>query len=345
MTSHLLDSFADESLIAALRRSLGSLPVTTSVAVAISGGADSAMLAVHAAALAREQGWTLRLFHVHHGLQDAADAWAEQVTQLARLLDVSLDIARVQVDTRSGLGIEAAARNARYAALADMAARHSVSTILLAHHHHDQAETLLLRLLRGTGPRGMAGMATAMVRDGINYLRPWLSVSRAMILGQAQRWADMTGWHAVADPTNIDTHYGRGAVRSLLAPLLDKRWPGWRASLARHARQAAEATEILDEVAEADFVGLEPDDQRRSFSLAAWRLLQPAHQVLVLRYWLACHDVAMPTEARLAELVRQLRQLHALGHDRQMLFVHGRVQVRCQRGRVMLEPRANLAEC
>ena len=332
----------DETLLAAVRDSLSGLPQHESVAVAVSGGADSAMLAVHASLAAREAGRAVRLFHVHHGLQATADGWAEHVGALAQRLDVPLDVVRVSVDTQAGLGIEAAARNARYEALAGLAARHGVQAILLAHHHYDQAETLLLRLLRGTGPRGMAGMARAMTRDGICYLRPWLGIRRPVILRQAQRWFEATGWQVVADPSNLDTRYGRGAVRSLLAPVLDARWPGWRDSLARHGRQAAEANVILDEVAEADFAGLDPDAAGLSFSLAAWRELAPAHQVLVLRHWFSRHGVAMPTETRLAELVRQLRQLHALGHDRQMLFAHDTVQVRCRRGRVMLEPRIRM---
>lgn len=360
---------ADPALADAVRQALAGLPAGAPVAVAVSGGADSAMLAVHVAhavAAARErggagrsvamqvqdvdaamtggqEGGSLRLFHVHHGLQEAADGWADQVSSLARLLDVPLDIVRVAVDTGAGLGVEAAAREARYAALADLARRHDAKAVLLAHHRHDQAETLLLRLLRGTGPSGMAGMARDMARGGVRYLRPWLDVDRGAILAAARRWAEATGWQVVADPTNEDARYGRGAVRTLLAPVLDARWPGWRDSLARHARQAAEAAAILDEVARRDFAGLEPSEDGRSFGLAAWRRLAPAHQTLVLRYWFDRHGARMPTEARLAELVRQLRQLHALGHDRQLLVGHGAVQVRCVRGRVILEPRARRA--
>jgi len=179
--------------------------------------------------------------------------------------------------------------------------------------------------------------ARETVRDGVRYLRPWLDVARSDILAQAQRWADATGWQAVVDPTNLDVHYGRGAVRTLLAPALDARWPGWRKQLARHARLAGQTSALLDEVAQADFSGLSPSEDGRSFSLAAWRALASAHQMLVLRYWLTRHGVAMPTEAKLAELARQLRQLHALGHDRQMCVAHAGVQIRCVRGRVAME--------
>jgi len=331
----------DFRLNEAVRAALVGVCASDPLAVAVSGGADSAMLAVHAAHVARVQGRALRLFHVHHGLFDAADDWADQVAALADLLNLPLDLVRVSIDTGTGLGLEAAAREARYAALAGLAQRHGTTAILLAHHRHDQAETLLLRLLRGTGPGGMTGMASQTWRDGVRYLRPWLDADRRLILTQAGRWADATGWHAVVDPSNEDPRYARGAVRTLLAPALDERWPGWRDNLARHARQAADMALILDEVAQADFAVLEPSSDGRSFGLAAWRRLAPAHQALALRYWFGRHGVRMPTEAKLAELMRQLRQLHALGHDRQMLVEHGAVQVRCVRGRVALEPRAS----
>jgi len=279
----------------------------------------------------------VRLFHVHHGLQDAADSWVGQVRALGRLLDAPVDVARVSVDVRTGLGIEAAARAARYAAFASLAREHGVAAVLLAHHRDDQAETVLLRLLRGVGIEGMAGMARETVRDRVRYLRPWLEVDRSEILAQAGRWAQATGWQAVADPTNLDARYGRGALRTLLAPALDARWPGWRKQLARHARLAGETSALLEEVAQADFAGLAPSEDGRSFSLLAWRALTAPHQTLVLRYWLARHGVAAPTEAKLAELARQLRQLHALGHDRQMSVVHAGVRIRCVRGRVVLE--------
>jgi len=308
------------------------------------------MLAVSVASLVASPGTAsgldghVRLFHVHHGLHDDADAWAAQVQALGQLLDLPVDVARVAVATDTGLGVEAAARAARYEALNRLAREHGVAAVLLAHHQDDQAETVLLRLLRGTGLAGMAGMAREVVKDGVRdgggdgvrYLRPWLDVDRREVLAQAGRWAAATGWRAVDDPTNLEARYGRGALRTQVAPALDARWPGWRGQLARHARRAAESVALLDEMAQADFAGLSPADDARSFSLAAWRALASAHQTLVLRYWLTRHGVAMPTEARLAELMRQLRQLHALGHDRQMCVAHAGVQIRCVRGRVVL---------
>ncbi|MFY2995743.1 tRNA lysidine(34) synthetase TilS [Achromobacter xylosoxidans] len=323
-----------------MRRALHALPRPPGrFAVAVSGGADSAMLALHAAAVARERGGGVVLLHVHHGLQAAADGWRDQVEALAGLLGAPLRQARVEVDAAGGKGIEAAARDARYAALARLADEEGIGVVLLAHHRNDQAETVLLRLLRGTGLAGMAAMAPLKSRDGLTYLRPWLDQDRATILRAAQAFADATDWQPVQDPTNADPRYTRAALRELLAPVLDARWPGWRAIVARHARHMAEANEILDEVARADFAALEPDADGASFSLAAWRRLSPARQALVLRHWMGRQGARMPTEARLNDLLRQLRGLHSLGHDRQLRVEQAGHVVRCHRGRVWIEPR------
>lgn len=327
-------------LITALRRALLALPERPPrIAVALSGGADSAMLAVHAAALVRELGMELMLFHVHHGLQDAADAWTQHVRALADLLALPLSVARVEVAQAAGKGIEAAARDARYAALAQLAREQGVTHILLAHHRNDQAETVLLRLLRGTGLAGMAAMAPVSRRDGLLYLRPWLEVDRDAILHAADAVAAATGWRPVQDPTNADPHYTRAALRELLAPVLDARWPGWRGIVARHARHMGEAAEILDEVAREDFAMLDPSGDGASFSLQAWRGLSEARQAHVLRHWLERNGARMPTDARMRDLLRQLRGLHSLGHDRQLRVEQAGHVIRCHRGRVWVEPR------
>jgi tRNA(Ile)-lysidine synthase len=322
-------------LASPVRAVLRSLPAGTQrIAAAVSGGADSAMLALAAAHAARGLGIDLILFHIHHGLQAQADEWAAHVESLGVLLDVPVLQARVRVPDDTGKGVEAAAREARYEALAGLARQAGVMHILLAHHQDDQAETVLLRLLRGAGLQGMAAMAPQSVRDGICYLRPWLAVPRIAIREAAAGFALTQGWQPVEDPTNTDARYTRAAVRTQLKPALDARWPGWQAIVARHARHMAEAAEVLAEVAQADLRSLGFEKADASFSLAAWRNLPPARQVHVLRHWLAGLNLPMPSDARLAELARQLRQLHAMGHDRQLRWEHAGGVVGCVRGRV-----------
>jgi tRNA(Ile)-lysidine synthase len=326
----------DEALCAGLA-SLSSKP--TKVAVAVSGGTDSATLAVRASKVAARQHISLCLFHIHHGLQNVADDWAAHVHRLGTLIGAPVYEARPVVTLTQGIGIEAAAREARYSALAELAKHQGVSHVLLAHHRDDQAETVLLRLLRGTGVEGLAAMSTTTRRDSLTYLRPWLDIERSLILAAARAYTARTGWAPVQDPTNTDSRFTRGALRLQLAPILDVRWPKWRTILTRTARHMAEAAAILDEVARADLATLTSTPPQSSFSLAAWRNLSHARQTYVLRYWLRINGARMPTEARLADMVRQLRQLHALGHDREMRVRHGRHTVCCHRGRVWLEPR------
>ncbi len=324
------------NLQALLIKALGSLAPQAPIAVALSGGADSVALALIAAELCADTKRSLYLFHVHHGLMAAADAWVAHLQQFSHDLNIPLHVRHVQVDLAAGLGIEGAARDARYRALAQLCHEHGVTALLLAHHRQDQAETVLLRLLRGSGVSGLAAMRADVQRGGMRLLRPWLEVQRAELLSVAQAYEQRTGWAAVQDPSNTDPKYARGALRSALAPVLNTYWPAWCQTLVRHAKQASEANEVLAEVAALDLAALDVKPEDQSFSLLAWRSLSAARQALVVRHWLQEQGVAMPGERRLAELLRQLRQLHALGHDRELLWQHGSMTVRCKQGRVVL---------
>lgn len=325
-----------EAPLRALQQALTNFSSDQAVAVALSGGTDSVALALVAAEVCAQRAQPLYFFHIHHGLMPEADAWAEHLSELSRALAVPLIVRHVRVDLGQGLGTEASAREARYQALAELAAEHQVAAILLAHHQQDQAETVLLRLLRGAGVLGLSAMQEDVERQGLRLLRPWLEIERADLVAIAHDYAHRTGWHAVEDPSNIDPQYKRGAFRTELVPVLEQHWPAWRQTLVRHARQAADVSEILEEVVALDWQTLEPEASGQSFSLKAWRDLSPARQALVLRYWLDQQQLAMPGERRLADLMRQLRQLHALGHDRELLWQHGSHTVRCLRGRVSL---------
>lgn len=305
------------------------------VAVACSGGVDSAMLALHASLWARLQEHTLHIFHVHHGLQQPADGWVQQVHFLAQLLDVPCHTLRVQVDLTQGDGLESAARTARYQAFKKLSELTGAQHILLGHHLDDQAETVLLRLLRGAGINGMGAMATRTSRDGLSYLRPLLSIPRSELIAAAHRFAELTQWQPVWDPTNLQDEFTRGALRDRLVPHLNERWRGWQQVLSRHAQQSQETAQLLDEVAAEDLAQLKLAKDG-SFDLESWRQLKPARQALVLRHWLALQGQKMPSQARLNDMLKQLRQLHQLGFDRQMRIKHGDVFVCCSKGRVFL---------
>ncbi|GAA4334788.1 hypothetical protein GCM10023144_27380 [Pigmentiphaga soli] len=312
----------------ALDETFDGLPLAVrALAVAVSGGPDSSALAVLAAERAKARGLTLHLFHVHHGLHGAADAWAEQAAQLAQHLGLPFSHQRVDVELDDPAGLEAAARSARYAALAQMARSAGLDHILLAHHRDDQAETVMLRLLRGAGIEGMAAMAPMALRDGIVYLRPWLRVDRRQILDFIEAWGPAHGFDAVRDPSNLDPRFARGALRNDVLPAIERHWPGYRATLERFARLAGESAAVLRGLAEADLAAVQENQLSFDNSLRVSRLLAlPApRQMMVLRQWIASHGLAMPTETRLQELRRQLQ---AAGGDRQILMQHGATRLR-----------------
>lgn len=335
LATELIKPVVNKKIMGTLRQ-ITSEVKATQFAVACSGGVDSAMLALHAVLWAREQGHTLHLFHVHHGLQQRAEGWVQQVHSLAEQLGVPCHTVRVNVDLTRGDGMESAARNARYEAFIQLCDLTDVRHIFLGHHQDDQAETVLLRLLRGAGPTGMGAMLPVTQRGTIHYLRPLLGIPRADLIAVAELFAQVTFWEPVWDPTNLQDDYTRGALRERLTPHLDVRWHGWQRILGRHAQQSQEAAEILDEVAASELNALDLNEVDQSFDLALWRQLSAARQTLVLRYWLAQQNLKMPTQARLHDILRQLRQLHALGFDRQMRIKHDDAFVCCRRGRVFL---------
>lgn len=334
-----MSRLAAEVLETALVRVLDQLPPDRPLAVGLSGGPDSSALAICLARLLKDHR-ALYLFHVHHGLSDQADDWQARAQALADLIDRPLIARRVTVDHRAGLGLEAAARKARRAALIDLASEHHVSAILLAHHQQDQAETLLMRLLRGSGVEGLVSMVPMKQEVGLMWVRPWLDVPRSAIVEYVQAFMHDTAWLPVDDPSNHDATLARGLLRREVIPAMATHWPAWQVTLSRHARQAAQVSRLLARYGHKLIRELHSDEpghgQVPTLSLAKWRALDADEQVLVIRTWLTQANVKMPTEKRLNELVRQLNQVHAMGHDRQLRWQQRDAEVMCIRGQIHL---------
>ena len=247
--------------------------------VGFSGGLDSTVL-LHALAsdpAVRESG--LRALHVHHGLHPDADAWAAHCSAFCDALDVALTVARVAV-VADGRGPEAAARGARHAAFAD--ALDDGEVLALAHHRDDQAETFLLRALRGSGPDGLAAMQpTRRCGRGVLW-RPLLDVPRTALLDYAR----LHGLRWIEDPSNTDTALDRNFLRNRVMPLLRERWPEADAALARSAALSAEATRLLaadDAAALSRAATADP----AVLSRAGLAQLPRERRARVLRHWVA----------------------------------------------------------
>ena len=299
-------------------------PVT--LRIAYSGGRDSHVLlhwlASERAALGPHR---LRAAHVDHRLHADSARWAEHCAAVCAALDVPLDVHHVNARPASGDSPEAAARAARYAALA--AGLEDGDLLLTAHHQTDQAETVLLALVRGSGLAGAAAMP-AQRRFGRGWLlRPLLDWPAVRVA----RYADDHGLAWAEDPSNRDARFDRNFVRAEALPLLAGRWPAAATTLARHAAHAADAQALLDEIATADGAHA---PQLAVVQLAA---LSPARQRNLLRAWLHRHGAAAPSAARLDELLRQA--LTAAG-DRQVAVAVGAHRVRVWRGALYLTPSA-----
>lgn len=272
--------------------------------VALSGGADSTALLC---ACAERWPGQVRAVHVHHGLQAAADGFAAHCRQLCEQLSVPLAVCHVDARPAPGQSPEDAARQARYAALADAAQSHwpDAKGIALAQHADDQVETLLIALSRGAGLPGLASMPAQWQRAGLQWHRPWLQVAGADV----RQWLRDRGQVWVEDPSNRDVHLTRNRIRAQVLPALAQALPAFRDTFARSAAHAAQAQALLDELAAEvlEQVGLPP-------AIAALRALSPARQALVLRHWLKSQYQVTPSTAQLQELQAQLADCTTRGH-------------------------------
>lgn len=252
--------------------------------IALSGGLDSTVLLHQLATLARTETLPpLHAIHVHHGLQAAADAWPQHCQQLCDSLGVPLTVVHVQVTP--GASLEAAAREARYRAFEQAVGPGEV--LLTGQHRDDQAETLLFRLLRGTGVRGLAGMAAERALGQGWLLRPLLDVSRA----QLEQYANSHRLAWVEDPSNTDTRFSRNYLRNDVLPVIARRWPQFAQTFARTASHLAEAQGLLAELAAQDLrVASTPSPfpwlTLPSLDLGALQALSDARQRNALQHWL-----------------------------------------------------------
>lgn len=285
--------------------------------VGFSGGVDSAVLLELLSREAKAHPREITAVHVHHGLSPNADRWAQFCERFCAARSIPLDVVSVKVDRRAGEGIEAAAREARYAVYA----KRPEPFVALAHHLDDQAETVLLQLLRGTGLKGAAAMPAMRTLPGSRVViwRPLLGVSRAQILEFARE--EKLEW--VEDESNASVVHDRNYLRREIAPLLDARFSGWRDALARFARHAAEADALL-----AAQAGIDSPQMPLVAGLSA------ARRANALRAFLAAHRLAMPAESRLKEMTRQL---YGARPDARVRIEHDGVAIVRHRGAARVE--------
>jgi len=279
--------------------------------------------------LAPELGLTLSALHVHHGLSINADAWAIFCGDECAQRGVPLTVQRALIRRVAGKSLEAEARAARYAALAAADA----DIVALAHHADDQAETLLLQLLRGAGPHGLAAMPEQRpMRKGPALLRPFLALPRAAI----DAYAAARGLAWVDDESNANTGVKRNFIRHDVAPRVAAAFPGYPATLVRAAAHQAEAARLIDELAQYDAQGAIADDPVAGATLDRAALIAlaaraPHRARNLLRWFLRQHELSAPSAARLAAM---LDQLSRAAPDARVRLVHAGAELGFHRGRI-----------
>lgn len=305
------------------------------IAVAFSGGLDSAALLHLADGYAQDKRIELFAFHVHHGLSRNADEWLAHCERECGRLGIRFDARRVDVHASGRDSIEQAARVCRYAALGELCRLHGVPLLLTAHHQDDQAETVLLQLLRGAGVAGLSGMASAAEAPGLLgdvtpvLARPLLGLTRT----ELEEFASRHGIDHIEDESNDDLRYSRNALRHKVMPALDAYFPGYEQCVVRMSQHAQSAQRLLDELAAQDMKDCADGD---SMDIARLGTLGIDRQDNLLRYWFAQHRVRMPSTAWMEEL---RSQLFCAREDAQVRVVHPDCEVRRHRGRAFIIPR------
>src|SRR5215470_2258937 len=290
------------------------------VAVALSGGLDSMVLLDALSQLAAQHPFELRAVHVNHGLSPNAKTWADFCATQCAARDVPLEVHSLTLD-RKRANLEATARAGRY----DRLCASDADVIALAHHADDQAETVLLQLLRGAGARGLSAMPRFRAGKPA-LLRPLLGITRAMLGAYAA--ARSVAW--IDDESNAERRHKRNFLRHDIAPLLAAHFPGYPGTLARAAELQAESSELLDALAAHDGDGAYDASGLERARLIA---LSPARARNLLRWFLHHHGLKPPSQARLAEM---LRQLVAASPDARTRIAHDGAELGYHCGRIAL---------
>ena len=305
------DSSAVGFSLSSLKQSLNDplfVEPNSSIYLAFSGGLDSHVLLHALSGLAESYPFSLQAIHVNHLLQSESTNWANYCQSVCDGLGVALTIKTVEVSTKQGEGLEAAARDARYAAIAEVLPESGLC--MTAQHMNDQSETLLLQLMRGAGVHGLASMPVKRALASGKLLRPLLSFTRddlhAYAIKHELNWLE--------DPSNQDQRFDRNFLRNEILPALRERWPGMDKSLSRSARHAASAATMLDEMGRADLIHCQAASNHffppdiASLRADLLRELPAVHQLNALRCWVRINGLNVPGDERLQSFIKLLSE-------------------------------------
>lgn len=293
-----MSTFDPERLVSFLAR----FDDTLRVWVAFSGGLDSACLLRGAAAVRERLPGSLYAVHVDHGLHPASATWSAHCHSVCDALAIPLVTRQLRLEPGPGESLEAVAREARYAEFSALLAPGDL--LLTAHTQDDQAETLLLALIRGSGVHGLAAMPVVAELGMGRLVRPLLQVTRA----QLEHYARTLGLDWVDDPSNRSLSMDRNYLRNLVLPLVRERWPAVSATLSRSAAHCGEAAAVIDQVAGQALGGIAGEHPGTLSIPGLLRLDLPLLKA-VLRLWLRRRGFTLPDTAHLSRIVNEV--LHA----------------------------------
>lgn len=317
-------SFSSAALLAKLQ----ALPETSCYWVAYSGGLDSHVLLHAIAQISDQLNASLRAIHVHHGLQEEADLWLQHAEDVSQRLGVELTSLKLNLQPAKGESIEAVARDARYDAMRALMGAGDV--LLTAQHQNDQAETLLLQLMRGSGPSGLAAMPESAALGEAWLVRPLLDFKRA----ELAVYAKLQDLKWIEDGSNHDLRFDRNYIRHQLIPLIEQRWPASSSTIARSARHCAEAQQLIDQLAIQDHALVQVDGAER-LTVIGLRELSPPRCRAVLRHWITVNGFQLPSTI---QLDRILDEVLVAADDRAPVVTWAGVEVRRFREQLFIMP-------
>lgn len=295
--------------------------------VAFSGGLDSTVLLHSAVCVTLRLDVRLIAVHVDHGLSPHSTEWAEHCADVCRTLGVELRSKRVSIVPQPGESLEQLARAARYEVFATLLG--PGDAVLTAHHQRDQAETVLLQLCRGAGPRGLAAMPESMEFGTGKLIRPLLTLPVEALI----QYASERQLHWIKDPSNESVEFTRNFLRHEILPRLSHRWPTIDRSLSRTSHHCAEAMEIMESMARQD-LGIGGDSSLSDvIPLSPLKDLSFARRKNALRYWIHRLGVRLPSSAKLTDIDTQLFSSNL---DRRILIQWAGVEIRRYRSSAYL---------
>jgi tRNA(Ile)-lysidine synthase len=302
--------------------------------IAYSGGLDSEVLLHHLVTLRKHYPLKLKAIHVHHGLSENADHWSEHCLKKCEALKVELIIRKITLPEDPGKSREDLARQFRYAVFAELLAENDL--LLTGHHQNDQAETVLLQLFRGAGPKGLAAMPRFKRLGAGWHARPLLDYTRDE-LKEVAKAAQLT-W--IEDESNTNIDYSRNFLRHQILPLLQTRWPTVTRILARVAENCADAQEVLATIIQED-LDVARGSVKNTLSVEQLKKFQPERQRIIIREWLHQNRLKAPSAKKMQRILIDMLQAR---EDKSPCVQWGDITLRRYRGNIILIQNPRLPE-